>query len=104
MQAHGASDVFSISDDVLSDKLQFVEEVRPHLLSDVQSAPHARLVQIGSGNWGSVWLCRAKPEKDGARRTKLAVKLVHRTKATPTHASEEDKKAADAASKRVKTL
>lgn len=69
-----------------------------------------RRTQIGSGNWGSVWLCRPKPgagqdsaaERLRARETKLAVKLVHRAKAGP--ATDEEKKVAEAASKRVKTL
>ncbi|KAF7364956.1 Protein kinase domain-containing protein [Mycena venus] len=69
----GSTDVFSLSDQVLSDKLQFVEE-------------------IGYGNWGSVWLCRPKedPESgDGVvrvRETKIAVKLVHRSKTSTTAA------------------
>jgi hypothetical protein len=66
-------------------------------------------VKIGSGNWGSVWLCKAKPESGSdaaglARRTKLAVKLVHRAKTATASQTDEEKKAADAASKRVKTL
>ncbi|KAF8132205.1 hypothetical protein K438DRAFT_1998613 [Mycena galopus ATCC 62051] len=71
----GSTDVFSISDQVLSDKLQFVEE-------------------IGYGNWGSVWLCRPKedpdsPDADGLvklQETKIAVKLVHRSKTSTTAA------------------
>ena len=59
----------------LSDKLQFVEE-------------------IGYGNWGSVWLCRPKedpdsPNADGLvklQETKIAVKLVHRSKTSTTAA------------------
>ncbi|KAJ6508433.1 hypothetical protein C8R45DRAFT_967415 [Mycena sanguinolenta] len=74
-QQEGSTDVFSISDQVLSDKLQFVEE-------------------IGYGNWGSVWLCRPKedpdsPSADGLVRlqeTKIAVKLVHRSKTSTTAA------------------
>jgi serine/threonine-protein kinase GIN4 len=112
MHSPDANDVFSISDDVLSDKLQFVEEVRTLTRALCQSVSRFEIsfaCQIGSGNWGSVWMCRAKPEHDdGAqnppRRTKLAVKLVHRTKAVTSPLSEEDKKANDAASKRVKTL
>ncbi|KAJ6585267.1 hypothetical protein B0H19DRAFT_1368651 [Mycena capillaripes] len=71
----GSTDVFSLSDQVLSDKLQFVEE-------------------IGYGNWGSVWLCRPKedpssPNADGLvklQETKIAVKLVHRSKTSTTAA------------------
>ncbi|KAH0586424.1 hypothetical protein H2248_007659 [Termitomyces sp. 'cryptogamus'] len=69
-----SNDVYSLSDQVLSDRLHFIEE-------------------IGFGNWGSVWLCRPKPStgksKDGreeASDQKLAVKLVHRSK-TPTTAA-----------------
>ncbi|TFK40865.1 hypothetical protein BDQ12DRAFT_648195 [Crucibulum laeve] len=67
-----ASDIFSLSDQVLSDRLQFIEE-------------------IGFGNWGSVWLCKPKPDSsvpaDGlVPETKLAVKLVHRSKTTTTAA------------------
>ncbi|OBZ68659.1 Serine/threonine-protein kinase par-1 [Grifola frondosa] len=70
-----ATDIFSISDQVLADRLQFIEE-------------------IGFGNWGSVWLCR--PKLDSASRssegpnapqdTKIAVKLVHRSKTSTTAA------------------
>ncbi|KAJ7147185.1 kinase-like domain-containing protein [Mycena crocata] len=78
----GSTDVFSLSDQVLSDKLQFIEE-------------------IGFGNWGSVWLCRPKedlasssdepnpPSAEGLvelRETKIAVKLVHRSKTSTTAA------------------
>ncbi|KAJ6461646.1 hypothetical protein DFH09DRAFT_582339 [Mycena vulgaris] len=71
----GSTDVFSLSDQDLSDKLQFVEE-------------------IGFGNWGSVWLCRPKedpesPTADGLvklQETKIAVKLVHRSKTSTTAA------------------
>ncbi|KAJ7069621.1 CAMK/CAMKL/MARK protein kinase [Mycena amicta] len=71
----GSTDVFSLSDQVLSEKLQFIEE-------------------IGFGNWGSVWLCRPKddlgpPSTDGVvkpQETKLAVKLVHRSKTSTTAA------------------
>ncbi|KAF8879082.1 kinase-like domain-containing protein [Gymnopilus junonius] len=67
-----SNDIFSLSDQVLSERLEFIEE-------------------IGFGNWGSVWLCKPKPAttKDGAVRQlgqKLAVKLVHRSK-TPTTAA-----------------
>ncbi|KAJ7818494.1 hypothetical protein B0H14DRAFT_2839135 [Mycena olivaceomarginata] len=74
-QPQEGTDVFSFSDQVLSDKLQFVEE-------------------IGYGNWGSVWLCRPKedpdsPNADGLvklQETKIAVKLVHRSKTSTTAA------------------
>ncbi|KAG6902526.1 hypothetical protein C0995_015344 [Termitomyces sp. Mi166 len=68
-----SNDVFSLSDQVLSDRLHFIEE-------------------IGFGNWGSVWLCKPKPSstsksKDGQLEDqKIAVKLVHRSK-TPTTAA-----------------
>ncbi|KAJ7758141.1 hypothetical protein DFH07DRAFT_818885 [Mycena maculata] len=76
----GSTDVFSLSDQDLSDKLQFVEE-------------------IGFGNWGSVWLCRPKQDLASSpddpvspstrvklQETKLAVKLVHRSKTSTTAA------------------
>ncbi|KAH9936578.1 uncharacterized protein B0H18DRAFT_1113952 [Fomitopsis serialis] len=70
-----ATDIFSISDQVLADRLQFIEE-------------------IGFGNWGSVWLCRPKPDPaspsldnpDSLRDTRIAVKLVHRSKTSTTAA------------------
>ncbi|KAI0693211.1 hypothetical protein BC835DRAFT_1546100 [Cytidiella melzeri] len=70
-----ATDIFSISDQVLADRLQFIEE-------------------IGFGNWGSVWACRPKPDPSSpptdsphaSESTKIAVKLVHRSK-TPTTAA-----------------
>ncbi|KAJ7195516.1 kinase-like domain-containing protein [Mycena pura] len=73
--AEGTTDVFSLSDQMLSEKLQFVEE-------------------IGFGNWGSVWLCRPKedpnsPSADSFARlqeNKIAVKLVHRSKTSTTAA------------------
>ncbi|KAF8645210.1 hypothetical protein AX16_008037 [Volvariella volvacea WC 439] len=67
------SDIFSLSDQVLADKLEFVEE-------------------IGFGNWGSVWLCRPKAsaKSETSRVTvcaqKIAVKLVHRSKTSTTAA------------------
>ncbi|CAK5270444.1 unnamed protein product, partial [Mycena citricolor] len=74
----GSTDVFSVSDQVLSEKLQFIEE-------------------IGFGNWGSVWLCQPKPsspngdnaDEEGivrVREAKIAVKLVHRSKTSTTAA------------------
>jgi serine/threonine-protein kinase GIN4 len=57
--------VHAISDQVLSDKLQFIQE-------------------IGFGNWGSVWLCQPKREEEGQH--KIAVKLVHRSKTKTTAA------------------
>ncbi|KAF8073913.1 hypothetical protein FPV67DRAFT_774267 [Lyophyllum atratum] len=70
-----STDIFSLSDQVLSDRLTFIEE-------------------IGFGNWGSVWLCRPKPSTsspgaDGLANVpdqKLAVKLVHRSKTSTTAA------------------
>ncbi|KAJ7600903.1 hypothetical protein C8J56DRAFT_911575 [Mycena floridula] len=58
-------DIFNLTDEALSSKLEFVEE-------------------IGYGNWGSVWMCRPRSRStvsDGFDRlhtNKLAVKLVHR--------------------------
>ncbi|KAI0923171.1 hypothetical protein AcV7_005759 [Taiwanofungus camphoratus] len=68
-----ATDIFSISDQVLANRLQFIEE-------------------IGFGNWGSVWLCRPKPDSASSesphtlRNSKIAVKLVHRSKTSTTAA------------------
>ncbi|KAF9046192.1 kinase-like domain-containing protein [Panaeolus papilionaceus] len=67
-----STDIFSLTDQVLSDRLEFIEE-------------------IGFGNWGSVWLCRPKPATtaDGVVKPlgqKLAVKLVHRSKTSTTAA------------------
>ncbi|KAH9948872.1 hypothetical protein B0H21DRAFT_206131 [Amylocystis lapponica] len=65
-----ATDIFSISDQVLASRLQFIEE-------------------IGFGNWGSVWLCRPKPDPDSSnplQDSKIAVKLVHRSKTSTTAA------------------
>ncbi|TBU59232.1 hypothetical protein BD310DRAFT_948155 [Dichomitus squalens] len=64
-----ATDIFSISDQVLADRLQFIEE-------------------IGFGNWGSVWLCRPKGESSSSQLqdNKIAVKLVHRSKTSTTAA------------------
>ncbi|KAH8082009.1 hypothetical protein BXZ70DRAFT_631704 [Cristinia sonorae] len=69
-----ATDIFSISDQVLADRLQFIEE-------------------IGFGNWGSVWLCRPKPDPPSSsggpprpNENKIAVKLVHRSKTSTTAA------------------
>jgi hypothetical protein len=49
--------------------------------------PHSHthvFIQIGFGNWGSVWLCQ--PRVSIRSNTKLAVKLVHRSKTTTTAA------------------
>ncbi|KAK7690268.1 hypothetical protein QCA50_006923 [Cerrena zonata] len=67
-----ATDIFSITDEVLAERLQFIEE-------------------IGFGNWGSVWLCRPRPDPTSSTDlpdtdAKIAVKLVHRSK-TPTTAA-----------------
>ncbi|KAG9019764.1 hypothetical protein FRB90_009634 [Tulasnella sp. 427] len=59
-----ASDIFSLTDEELKDRLHFIRE-------------------IGYGNWGSVWSCFTK---DSPTREKVAVKLVHRSK-TPTTAA-----------------
>ncbi|KAH9924299.1 uncharacterized protein BXZ73DRAFT_103586 [Epithele typhae] len=64
-----ATDIFSISDQVLADRLQFIEE-------------------IGFGNWGSVWLCCPKGDTSSSplQDSKIAVKLVHRSKTSTTAA------------------
>ncbi|KAF9483412.1 kinase-like protein [Pholiota conissans] len=67
-----STDIFSLTDQVLSDRLEFIKE-------------------IGYGNWGSVWLCQPKPvtTEDGVVKPvgqKLAVKLVHRSKTSTTAA------------------
>ncbi|CAA7265469.1 unnamed protein product [Cyclocybe aegerita] len=72
LPTEGSNDIFSLSDQTLSERLEFVEE-------------------IGFGNWGSVWLCRPKPatKDDGTVRPlgqKIAVKLVHRSKTSTTAA------------------
>jgi serine/threonine-protein kinase GIN4 len=84
-----SNDIFSLSDRVLAEKLLFVKEVRfpiPKLILTAPVSSHAHLpLQIGFGNWGSVWLCR--PRVPSARNeTKLAVKLVHRSKTATTAA------------------
>ncbi|KAF8918919.1 kinase-like domain-containing protein [Mucidula mucida] len=61
------NDIFSLSDDVLAEKLTFIEE-------------------IGNGNWGSVWRCKPKTDPSAATaedfdkvlRPHIAVKVVHR--------------------------
>ena len=82
-----ATDIFSLSDRVLAEKLQFVKEV--HSVSLGTEPPLTTLThitsQIGFGNWGSVWLCQPRVS-DSADDTKLAVKLVHRSKTTTTAA------------------
>src|SRR5882762_8913308 len=83
-----SADIFSLSDQVLADRLRFIQEVRPwhSPFSDSTLISHC---QIGFGNWGSVWLCRPKSSRstesldDGV---KVAVKLVHRSK-TSTNAA-----------------
>lgn len=86
-----AKDIFSLSDQVLAERLQFIEEV-----CRVRS-PTARVLtifclQIGFGNWGSVWLCRPKsdPASNSSptkyKHVKIAVKLVHRSKTQTTAA------------------
>ncbi|KAG9315954.1 hypothetical protein JVU11DRAFT_3608 [Chiua virens] len=61
------SDVFSLSDHLLAERLQFVKE-------------------IGFGNWGSVWLCRPKSSSGKVKDIEVAVKLVHRSKTSTTAA------------------
>ncbi|KAF8443125.1 hypothetical protein L210DRAFT_3159615 [Boletus edulis BED1] len=61
------SDVFSLSDHLLAERLQFVKE-------------------IGFGNWGSVWLCRPKSSSGKVKDMEVAVKLVHRSKTSTTAA------------------
>ncbi|KAI9568573.1 kinase-like domain-containing protein, partial [Boletus coccyginus] len=61
------SDVFSLSDHLLAERLQFVKE-------------------IGFGNWGSVWLCRPKSSSGKVKEMEVAVKLVHRSKTSTTAA------------------
>ncbi|KAF7314512.1 Protein kinase domain-containing protein [Mycena kentingensis (nom. inval.)] len=67
----GATDVFSLSDEALAAQLSFLSEV-------------------GWGNWGSVWLCKPKDLTDSGvvnrADTKIAVKLVHRSKTSTTAA------------------
>ncbi|KAG5653104.1 hypothetical protein H0H81_002251 [Sphagnurus paluster] len=75
-----STDIFSLSDQVLSDRLSFVEE--------------ACFISIGFGNWGSVWLCKPKPSTSSTGADslsnvsdqKIAVKLVHRSKTSTTAA------------------
>ncbi|KAG1860126.1 kinase-like protein [Suillus subalutaceus] len=67
--ASEANDVFSLSDHLLAERLQFVKE-------------------IGFGNWGSVWLCRPKSSSSSNKHkdVEVAVKLVHRSKTSTTAA------------------
>lgn len=44
------------------------------------------LLQIGFGNWGSVWLCRPKSSSGKVKNMEVAVKLVHRSKTSTTAA------------------
>ncbi|KAL7418214.1 kinase-like domain-containing protein [Mrakia frigida] len=62
--AAGGEEIFSLTDEELSDAYTFVKEV-------------------GFGNWGIVWLCKRKLNNPGQ---KVAIKLVHRSK-TPTTAA-----------------
>ncbi|QRV86563.1 CAMK/CAMK1 protein kinase [Ceratobasidium sp. AG-Ba] len=65
---NGSSEIFSLSDQQLSEKMKFIQE-------------------IGFGNWGSVWLCEPRLAEDRAVfGERVAVKLVHRSK-TPTTAA-----------------
>lgn len=43
-------------------------------------------LQIGFGNWGSVWLCHPKSSSGKVKDMKVAVKLVHRSKTSTTAA------------------
>ena len=82
-----SDDIFSLSDRVLAEKLLFVKEVRFPIPNWPCTPQHTRahsFIQIGFGNWGSVWLCR--PRVPNRSDTKLAVKLVHRSKTTTTAA------------------
>ena len=88
-----ATDIFSISDQVLADRLQFIEEVRvpsASLTGSSKTRVYLRYyAQIGFGNWGSVWLCRPKGESSSSSQLqddKIAVKLVHRSKTSTTAA------------------
>lgn len=79
------SDVFSLSDHHLAERLHFVKEVcvsYPLLCM----YPQGLHMKIGFGNWGSVWLCRPKSSSGRPRDVEVAVKLVHRSK-TPTTAA-----------------
>ncbi|EGN98503.1 hypothetical protein SERLA73DRAFT_110041 [Serpula lacrymans var. lacrymans S7.3] len=60
------SDIFSLSDHLLAERLHFIKE-------------------IGFGNWGSVWLCRPKHSSSESDHH-VAVKLVHRSKTSTTAA------------------
>ncbi|KAG8680268.1 hypothetical protein FRC09_018361, partial [Ceratobasidium sp. 395] len=65
---HQSNDIFSLSDQQLSEKMRFIQE-------------------IGFGNWGSVWLCEPRiAEERATYGDRVAVKLVHRSK-TPTTAA-----------------
>ena len=88
-QSEPSNDIFSLSDDVLSECLEFIYEVCVSQTMECQILKH--LIQIGFGNWGSVWLCRPRPAKtsDGKVRPlgqKIAVKVVHRSKTSTTAA------------------
>jgi len=86
-KSDASDDIFSLSDRVLAEKLLFVKEVRFPIPNWLCPPPHTRAhmsIQIGFGNWGSVWLCR--PRASIRSDTKLAVKLVHRSKTTTTAA------------------
>ncbi|EJD40487.1 kinase-like protein [Auricularia subglabra TFB-10046 SS5] len=59
------ADVHALSDQNLVEKFHFLEEV-------------------GSGNWGSVWMCK---RKEAPKKGVVAVKLVHRRNKTKTSAA-----------------
>ena len=78
-----ATDIFSLTDHALADRLQFIKEVSCQIMHSSASLSEFAF-QIGFGNWGSVWLCSPKNEEE--QNVKLAVKLVHRSKTTTTAA------------------
>ncbi len=79
------NDIFSLSDDVLAEKLTFIEEVPFFRVALGRSLIYS-LAQIGNGNWGSVWRCKPKTDPSAATaedfdkvlRPHIAVKVVHR--------------------------
>ncbi|WVQ84397.1 hypothetical protein IAT38_006549 [Cryptococcus sp. DSM 104549] len=64
----GVDDIFSLTDQQLSDRFTFISE-------------------IGFGNWGSVWLCKPKHVRSSQLgEAGVAIKLVHRSKTVTTAA------------------
>ncbi|KAI6098294.1 hypothetical protein EDD16DRAFT_1527318, partial [Pisolithus croceorrhizus] len=80
------NDVFSLSDQLLAERLHFVKEVPSSSSVLVRTSLTNTPFKIGFGNWGSVWLCRPKSSSRKQRDIEVAVKLVHRSK-TPTTAA-----------------